>query len=269
MTHVMLDIETWGGSPDGVIISVGAVAFDISTGRPVERYLGLARNEAGEEVPYTHPATFSVAVDARDAQRMGMQIDADTVYWWFRQSQDAINSWLQAERLPLADAMLRFYSWYEQHRPKAVWANAPTFDCAIVRTACKLCGFDAPWHYKVERCVRTYVAAARMAGYPKQARAEVEESEAAGRGTKHDAVADCMHQIKYVHEVWKFLQKASPGNVVNDLLTSREEFKRFAKEAQHRVRWLLRFMHSNGIIIDDGFAFPDGETWFPLGEDES
>jgi hypothetical protein len=37
----------------------------------------------------------------------------------------------------------------------------------------------------------------------------------------------------------------------------------------YRIRWLLRFMRDRfDYQMPEGFTFPDGNTWYPLGDDE-
>ena len=247
MSHVMLDLETWGRPPDGVIISIGAVNFDISTGEGL-----TSKCSPHENVSEIIPAEFSMVVDAEDARRRGMTINGGTVYWWFRQDPAAINAWLKADCYSLESVVRQFDGWYRQHKPKVIWGNSPSFDCDILGTAFKLCGYEVPWSHREERCVRTYVHAARMAGYPKQTRAELEEAQE--RGTAHNAVDDCLHQIRYVSEIFHFLNKNVPENEVEDLT--------------HKVEHLLQVLRDKGPrdqgnfpAFEDSYTFPDGDTW--------
>jgi len=248
VSHAMIDIETMGMPPDGVILSIGAVAFDVGTGECV----GVERTGAHhptEPAPVISAAAeFYAAIDPRSCQLRGLRFDADTVEWWFHQEQEAIDAWLKAERRSLWKALEALSTWFAAHRPKAVWANSPQFDLSILRTAYEQCGIPVPWHYRMERCLRTYLHAARMAGYPKNRRSEAVEAASLGC-TKHHALHDCMRQAALAHEAWHYLQGSG--------------------DAASKVRWLLDYMREAGYLEGAGeFTFPDGDTWFPLPANE-
>lgn len=69
MKHMMLDLETMGNKSNSVILSVGAVMFDIETG------------EIGEY--------FYERIEFQSALDVGLKINADTVEWWMKQSDEA------------------------------------------------------------------------------------------------------------------------------------------------------------------------------------
>jgi len=129
MNRVMLDLETLGPRSGSVITSIGAVKFDLDgTG-----------------------AAFHRTIDIVDSQSHGLEIDADTLQWWLEQSDEARKE-LQGER-PLKDVLGQFSSFVK--RVDEIWANAPTFDCVILRGAYEAIDRDPPWSFRDERCFRT------------------------------------------------------------------------------------------------------------------
>lgn len=68
-THLMLDMETMGNSPDAPIVSIGAVFFDPSTGNT--------------------GAEFYQVVSLESSMSFGMKPDASTIQWWLKQSSEA------------------------------------------------------------------------------------------------------------------------------------------------------------------------------------
>lgn len=181
MRDLMIDIETMGKSPNGAIIAIGAVFFDIRTGETKGR--------------------FSLPVDLESAQELGMEIDASTVLWWFNQSVQAISMWNTKQNVTLQVALEEFIAWYGRNAQNktSVWANAPTFDLDIMRNAFRLANLGTPWHFKQERCVRTLVQLARDMGY--NPRMEPRNSLA------HSAIDDCEYQIQYCCKAWSFIMK--------------------------------------------------------------
>ena len=68
MSRIMVDLETLGTAPGSVILSIGAVRFDVEKGLLDE---------------------FYVNIDVESSQRLGLTIDGDTVMWWLKQSDAA------------------------------------------------------------------------------------------------------------------------------------------------------------------------------------
>ncbi len=178
--ELMIDLETMGVSPNGAIVAIGAAFFNMETG------------EVG--------STFDIPVNLESSQELGMEIHASTVLWWFRQSTEAIALWNTDKALTLPRALEEFIGWYERNSftKTGVWANAPTFDLDIMRTAFRLAGMGAPWHFKQERCVRTLVQMSRDVGFNPRA--------AEQKGVEHGALDDCLHQIEYCCAAWRAIR---------------------------------------------------------------
>ena len=70
MKHVMIDLETLGTKADSVIISIGAVKFDLDS------------EQMDDNGFYA-----SVSIDSN--LERGRKIDEDTLLWWLQQSTDA------------------------------------------------------------------------------------------------------------------------------------------------------------------------------------
>ena len=68
--HVMVDIETLGNKSRSVILSISAVKFDIKTGETFEE--------------------FHRTIDLKTCLDVGLEINADTFYWWTQQSKEAL-----------------------------------------------------------------------------------------------------------------------------------------------------------------------------------
>lgn len=146
--HCMVDIETLASSPDAAIIAIGATTFDPSGSGPID--------------------TFYCAVDGKSAQQYG-SIDAQTIAWWFDQTQAARDAWIRHQpKLFLPEALLlldHFYRGKEEIRtgvwagakePCArMWSHGATFDAVVLAHAYKAVGLPMPWGFRDVRDTRT------------------------------------------------------------------------------------------------------------------
>jgi len=172
MNDVMVDIEALGNGKNGLICQIGACYFDRRTG------------EIGK--------TFKVNIDPVDAQKHGAELDADTVIWWLSQSQEARESILNGDKLKLATSIAMFVDFV---RPaKAIWSHA-TYDFVMLNETCRRLNMrQLP--FRKARDIRTLVD---MSGvYIKNIKRE---------GTHHDALADCLHQVKYCVKCFKAIKE--------------------------------------------------------------
>lgn len=86
--HLMLDIETMGNESFSSIISIGALEFDIETGK------------TGKE--------FTVNVDLQSCIDLGLILTASTVMWWLQQNEQARKDLVEKTALPIQKALLEF-----------------------------------------------------------------------------------------------------------------------------------------------------------------
>lgn len=132
MKRFMVDLETLGINPGCVILSIGAVRFDSE--RPGD--------------------WFYSRIDLHSARVAGLRVESDTLMWWFRHGEAAIeHSALGGDHL--ADALNRLALWFG-HPPFEVWGNGCTFDNEILRFAFNRCGIPV-WERRADRCFRTLV----------------------------------------------------------------------------------------------------------------
>lgn len=149
-THIVIDIETLGTRPGSIILSIGAVAFNLELcARDV--FLG----------------EFYGEISVASCRAVGMGVDADTVNWWLDQKPEAISASLagavsQTGR-PLStvlDELQEFIAGLSlqypiQHRPRYFYGNSSTFDLIHLEEAYARCGMPCPWTYQEEACLRT------------------------------------------------------------------------------------------------------------------
>jgi len=132
---VMLDLETMGNGPLAAIIAIGAVEFNIQTGAIGER--------------------FYAVVDLASSVQAGGVIDASTVLWWMRQSDEARGAFA-ASGVSLAAALQQFAGWMENRGIGVrVWGNGAAFDNVILASAYRALSLPVPWRFWNDRCYRT------------------------------------------------------------------------------------------------------------------
>ena len=158
----MLDIETMGNEHNAAIIQVGACYFDRETGK-----IGK---------------TFKENVDLRSSIEAGLTVNADTIYWWLEQSDEARLSILAKPRRKITPVLNDLKAFAK--KAKNIWCHA-TFDIVVVNNALISCGFK-PLHYKYGRDIRTLTDLAQS-----------KKDQFVREGTHHDALDDCIFQVKY------------------------------------------------------------------------
>ena len=174
MNDAMIDIETWGTGTNALVVSIGAVEFDLDTGE-----LGCR---------------FQMNIRPKTAQDAGFVIDADTVGWWLQQSDEARASF----RVRLESAWRMFTDLSRFLKGMQVWSNGENFDIRILREGYALLGIKCPWHFRDARDMRTFMDTMKRLG--------VEVVPEHGPALKHDALADAEFQARLMIDHWKELK---------------------------------------------------------------
>lgn len=168
----MLDLETMGNESFSCIVSIGAVEFDINTGK------------TGKE--------FYTNVDLQSCIDLGLIMNASTVLWWLNQNEQARKDLTERTSLPIVEALKEFANFCNEDYQ--IWGNSARFDCGILQNAYNKAGISIPWDFRKERCVRTLVSFAP----------EIKKS-ISFKGIKHNAIDDCKYQIEYCSAIWNKL----------------------------------------------------------------
>lgn len=160
MRNIMIDLETMGTDSDAAIVSIGAVEFS---------HLGLGR-------------TFYSPINLQSNLEDGRSVTGSTIEFWLKQDE--------AARLALCDIksslrtiLYQLSDWMPAD--PIVWGNGATFDNVILANAYKALEISVPWKFYNDRCYRTLKALCP----------EIETEPFIG--TKHNALADAVHQAKH------------------------------------------------------------------------
>lgn len=170
--HVMLDIETLGDTNNSVIVSIGAVKFNLKNGQAF-----------GDD--------FYEVVDIDSCLKAGLEITGSTTRWWMKQSDEA-RKVFEERSVPLGNALRKFANFFDT-RGYMIWSNGLRFDVAILENAYRKMGIPVPWIFRNEMDVRTLVAFA-----PEIKAATVKS----WNQVLHNALDDCHLQIKYCSEIY-------------------------------------------------------------------
>ncbi len=164
MKDVMIDFETFGNGPNKCICQVGAVYFDSETG------------ELGKEI--------LLNIDAADHVKEGGVIDADTVYWWLQQSEEARKSITDRTKMQRVHSAMSELNEFLADASR-IWSHA-TFDFVTLMDTLKQLHIKPLSSYRAGMDLRTlvYLAGISVKDFPRE-------------GTHHDGLADSKHQVKY------------------------------------------------------------------------
>lgn len=182
-THLMVDMETMGNSPDAPIVSIGAVFFDPSTGNT--------------------GAEFYRVVSLESSMSFGMKPDASTIQWWLKQSSEARSAILVDEAMGLRESLELLADFIAENAANGshtvqMWGNGCSFDNVILRHAYVLTDTPFAVPFWNDRDIRTMVELGNSVGINPRYDIPFE-------GDLHNALSDARHQVKYVSAIWQRL----------------------------------------------------------------
>lgn len=172
MTHLMLDIETWGATPGSAIRSIGAVIFDPETG-------DLGRK-------------FYRNISDESCADLGLTKDRSTEQWWSEQSAEAQAAFAD-KQVHIIDALTAFKAFWESTGAVFVWGHGASFDPVLVEAAYAAALDEAPWKFWNIRCCRTVLAMANR---------RIQRT----GGVHHNALDDAAAQAKAVAAAFRTKQ---------------------------------------------------------------
>lgn len=172
---MMIDIETMALTPDALVLSIGAIAFDIHEAAP----------SFGDE--------FIRVPNFMDQVLMRRRIDPDTQKFWAEQTPEAQSHWRDCVGTVHPKlACLALQGFIEEQQPEFIWAKGPQFDIVVLEHLFQQCSMQAPWKYSRIRDVRTACAI-----LPPNARRPATSGMAV---VPHHPVSDCREQVRALWE---------------------------------------------------------------------
>lgn len=185
MKHAMIDLETFGVKDTAVILSIGAVQFDLHSG-----VIGSA---------------IKLRIDPKDAMNKGMQLEVDTIKWWLLQNDKAREDLFKIPGVPLVSGLIQLSDWMAENQIKFVWGNSARFDMGKLVNAFSLCDIQVPWNTKdCERDFKTYNW--QFPGYELWKDAE--------KSRAHEVIQDATAQIERLAQI--VMELKAKGITLND-----------------------------------------------------
>lgn len=165
--HIMLDLETMSSKPTALILSIGAVAFDIKSGTIME--------------------TFYERIAWQTTINKQFDIEPSTVAWWLCQSQEARMDIMLAGE-PLAPVLEAFRSFVLGYGAPLIWGNGAAFDNVVLRHAYEALNIGAPWTFRQDACYRSLKTC-----FPTK--------QDTMKGVQHNALDDATAQAKHLMQI--------------------------------------------------------------------
>jgi hypothetical protein len=149
--NIMVDIETFGRRPNGLVVSIGAVAFSsapedvtagtIFSGQPADEFHALLSLSAAEE-------------DTRFTR------EPATMAWWAEQqgaAYERLLAGMRASTLSVRQLLWQFTHWLTPFCEQGynVIGNSPSFDLVLIENACQKAGLVYPVPHRAETDYRT------------------------------------------------------------------------------------------------------------------
>lgn len=168
--YCMLDLETLSQRVDAAIVSIGAVKFNVTD----------------DEVE-----TFYTNVNPHQCKELGMSITQDTIDWWKKQKPEAMAAW-RKEGVSPKEASEKLVQFLGDAGKLHMCANGIDFDFPILKNMLVLTDTPCPWNWWNQLDMRTVY---KLAG--------LKTSDAPRVGKYHNALDDCLSQIKWFKDIMR------------------------------------------------------------------
>jgi len=138
-TFIMIDCETIGLKSNAPVLSIGAVAYNLT--------FGVFKR-------------FEAFIELQEQFESGRKPEQDAFFWWLNQSESARHNVASKDRMTVGESLAEFCVFYaevqtskELDDPTELYmsANGNDFDLPVLES---LWG-AAPWHYKKKMDFRT------------------------------------------------------------------------------------------------------------------
>lgn len=177
----MVDLETLGTVADAVILSIGAVKFDIDSD---------AFDDNG----------FYASVSVDSNLELNRRIQEDTLVFWMGQ-EPAAQKVFHEPKNTLRSALEDFSDWVDGDN-YSMWSNGADFDLPMLAHAFTQCRLDIPWKFWNSNCFRTY-----------KKLPQAKSVTFVPNGVKHNAMADAVNQAKHLQMIHAVVTGRVPQKV--------------------------------------------------------
>ena len=180
---VMVDLETLGTTANSIIMSLGAVRFDL---------YGTEIDDQG----------FYASISIESNLEAGRKLSEDTLLWWLKQESDARQVFFEP-KLALREALEQFSDWIGFDPATQIWSNGADFDIPMLAHAFTHQHMAAPWSPYRARCYRTMKNVHGMIDQ------SVKTPAMERAGTHHNALDDAVDQARHLQLIFRTLRDPS------------------------------------------------------------
>lgn len=173
--HLMVDLETLGTNTNSVVLSIGAVCFNIEDGT------------LGNELEM-----FPIVENQKNRQK-----DWSAIKFWFNQLDLVRKQQSDAIRLHnLPDCLLIFDKFCKENLTESfkVWGNG--FDIPLLNQAYNDYNMTTPWSYKHIFDTRTLVWLSKIST----------KKYSDDNDQEHNSISDCKYQIRFVVDAFRIIK---------------------------------------------------------------
>ena len=162
--HWMLDLETLGTTPDSVVVSFAAFAFD-----PHESPADIVGRALAPASTTRDGLAFQARLQLAEQFEGGRRAELGTCKWWLRRVEPAVaaRELFESPRWPVGEALERLAAFinrtWDDKRSK-IWSRGTDFDLPLLSNLSGQfapAGLRFPWHFADARDQRTAAAESR------------------------------------------------------------------------------------------------------------
>lgn len=183
MQDIMLDLETKSSTPDAVVLSIGATAFDTK---------------------YVEAIGFYTVPELKRQEELGRVESKDTMDWWAKQSAEARQVFSEPQT-ELVEALNKMVEYMAKQAPMGsirVWSNGADFDLPIITSLMQKAGVAVPWKFYNHRCYRTLKGLVPKGVYDMAWK----NAQQLFGGPGHNALVDAKRQAKAASDMLAYVE---------------------------------------------------------------
>ncbi len=174
--HIQIDMETLATTADAVILSIGAVKYNLDGAMDDACFYAVCK------------------VDSQQERR----VSDSTLAFWMSQDNSAKDIFGNPDAISLGDALLTLKKFVDRD-DYTLWSNGADFDIPMVNHALASYGMEPLVKFYLHRCFRTYKEENKSCPKPPF------------EGTKHNAIMDAIYQAKWHQAIHYFKRNPPPA----------------------------------------------------------
>lgn len=184
---IVIDTETMDVRPSALLLSIGAIAFDVTDLEALRyniSYAVKAEHHSSESYVFYH------LLDANSQIMVGRTVSRSTQMWW-RGQGDSAKAALDGDKQDLKEVLEALTHWIAQYPDAQIYFRGTDFDGSILESAYRAYDLKCPWKYNGKRDVRTFIDA--LSGSDK---GYIADHEPCFAMIKHNSLHDAMNDAE-------------------------------------------------------------------------